>query len=772
MKKMVFILALTFMANYLYSQDYIKLNDGSEIKCKIVSINNDVVKYRAYLRNISIGPLYAEDYISLNRDLIKTIQYENNSWIKEDIVDVQNKDVDVSTSTALINNYLNEEISKKEEEYAIEDDTETLIGKMLFGDDYVSDDANKQALYDEIYQQIEIDDLANDTTYYDEFEEGYTEMTVVHDNSFYDDISDKEWEIYDKALDSLEANNVVSAAKDLISLFDYNEEPTHIGLLANDVLADIYASQQDLYNLGVCARYTRSYMANHLWDSEVSNNYSKVLSYIGDIKNNLPFTEDLTGIWVSDFSIGGEYIPYLMIEINNNGGNYQGRILPGCYVANKYSISSNTNYLLSYTNGFTVDMDALQSHLFFGDSKYRGSSGILAKAATDFTKEVSETLITSINLNVNDVWERQLQASGVELGAAALSALFAMASVTKETDRTIDLVMTESYDGAMVAVIIESIIENWSDGRHKENHYPYNFMMYKLYPDFDGAFIGYDNQSIGFRKSSVNDKYQNKRINKAENNKKTYNGLCENTCYSYIHYCEKLDNNTERAIRYRFEAANKGSLYGEKTYNDGSQYMGMMYADTKMEHGKGKIIFKDNGIYEGCFVNGEMNGRGKYTYPNGRDYIIQNYENNKRNGVYIEYTGDTIKIESYFEMDKLVGITTISYANGDSIFINHDYNGTMKPIEKRKTNGDYFIGFTDVKGKKMNGVWYEIDGTTIENKYKDGEKHGLSTTNKPDGTIIKEHWKNGKKDGKTKIKNPDGSVSVEYWKDGTKIERQ
>ena len=96
----------------------------------------------------------------------------------------------------------------------------------------------------------------------------------------------------------------------------------------------------------------------------------------------------------------------------------------------------------------------------------------------------------------------------------------------------------------------------------------------------------------------------------------------------------------------------------------------------------------------------------------------------------------------------------------------------MKPIEKRKTNGDYFIGFTDEKVKKMNGVWYEIDGTTIENKYKDGEKHGLSTTNKPDGTIIKEHWKNGKKDGKTTIKNPDGSVVVEKWKNGVKIEKQ
>ena len=454
----------------------------------------------------------------------------------------------------MINNYLNDETQKREENNNIDYDTESLIGKMLFGDDYISDDTNKQALYDEIYQNIEIDDLENDTTYYDEFEEGYTELTVIHDNSFYDDISDKEWAIYDRALDSLETNNEVSAVNDLISLFDYNEEPTHIGLLANDVLADIYASKQDLYNLGVCMRYTRSYMADHLWDSEVSKNYSRILSYIGDIKNDMPFTEDLTGIWVSDFSIGGEYIPYLMIEITRRNDTYHGLILPGCYVAKKYNLGSNNNFLLSHTNGFTVNIDSLQSHLFFGDYKYRGSSGILATEATKITQEIAQGLITNININVSDVSQRLLQNGLVEGGAAVISGLFAMASVTKETDRTIDLVMTESYDGAMVAVIIESLYENWSDGRHKESHYPFDFMMYKLYPDCDASFIGYDNQIVGYKTYKNSDK----KIKKTELNKKAYNILCENTCYSYIHYCEKLDNNTERAIRYRFEAANKG----------------------------------------------------------------------------------------------------------------------------------------------------------------------------------------------------------------------
>ena len=774
MKKIVFILALTFIANFLYSQDYIKLHDGSEIKCKIVSINSDIVKYRAYLRNISIGPLYSEEYLSLNRDLIKTIQYENNSEIKEDIVDIKSEDMDVSTSTALINSYLNEEMSRKDDGYAVGDDTETLIGKMLFGDDYVSDYSDNQNNDDgELYQQLEIVYIEEDTAYFDEFERVPTVLTMIHDNSFYDDISEIEWGIYDRALDSFENYDDVSAIKDLTSLFDYDAEPTHIGLLANDVLADIYASQQDLYNLGVCASYTRSYMVDHLWDSEISQKYSKILSYIGDIKNEMPFTEDLTGIWVSDFSIGGEYIPYLMLEINDNGSYYQGKILPGCYVAKKYNLSSNSNSSLSNTNGFMVDLDSLQSHLFFGDSKYRGSIGTLATAATDFTKDVSKMLITSIDMNVDDAWQRQLQVSGVELGTALISALIAQASVTKETDRTIDLVMTESYNGAMVAVIIESLYEYWSNGRSKNMHYPYNFMMYKLYPDYDATFIGYDNQSVGNKKTKAKyDIYRNKKTNKTELNKKAYNNLCENTCYSYIHYCEKLDNNTESAIRSRFEAANNGSLYGEKDYKDGSKYLGMMYADTKMENGKGKIIFKDNGVYEGYFVDGAMHGKGKYTYPNGRDYIVQNFENGKRNGEYIEYIGDTTKIELHYSNGRITGIGTITDSKGDSIFINYDINTTYKPVEIIYNDGDRFIGKSNIKLTKMQGVYYKTDGSTVEGTIKNGEKNGLFVTRKPDGTVIEEHWKNGKKNGKTTIKYADRNVVVEKWKNDVKIEKK
>ena len=377
-------------------------------------------------------------------------------------------------------------------------------------------------------------------------------------------------------------------------------------------------------------------------------------------------------------------------------------------------------------------------------------------------------MITSINMNVSDVFERQLRTSGVELGATFATAFIAMASVTKQTDRTIDLVMTESYDGAMVAVIIESLYENWSDGRSKESHYPYNFMMYKLYPDQDATFIGYDNQRIG-NKTTDDVNTTSKRINKVELNKRAYSSLCENTCYSYIHYCEKLDNTTESAIRGRFEAANNGSLFGEKVFDDGSKYVGMMYAETQIGNGKGTIYYKDGGIIEGYFLNGALDGKGKYTYPNGIDYSIINFDHGKKNGPGVMYIGDTTKIERYFDNDKEVGISISSSINGDSLFINNDSPGNMKPMEVRLHNGDYFIGKTN---KKMNakGIWYLTDGSTKEMTYKNGEKNGMSITKKPDGTIIKEHWKKGKKHGNTIITDSKGYISVEHWKDDKKIE--
>lgn len=47
-----------------------------------------------------------------------------------------------------------------------------------------------------------------------------------------------------------------------------------------------------------------------------------------------------------------------------------------------------------------------------------------------------------------------------------------------------------------------------------------------------------------------------------------------------------------------------------------------------MRHGKGVLYYKDNGYYEGEFVENRRHGKGKRTYLNG-DYYLGDFDNDE-----------------------------------------------------------------------------------------------------------------------------------------------
>ena len=129
-----------------------------------------------------------------------------------------------------------------------------------------------------------------------------------------------------------------------------------------------------------------------------------------------------------------------------------------------------------------------------------------------------------------------------------------------------------------------------------------------------------------------------------------------------------------------------GKLEGNGKYiwENGQYYIGQWKNGKK--HGKGIIYYKDGTImYEGDFVNDKKEGNGKFIWKNGK-YYIGEWKNNKKNG----------KGKDYF-------------SNGNILYEGDYINGKLDGNGKLILNiGDYYIG--QFKNGKRNGkgiVYYK-----------------------------------------------------------------
>jgi len=143
-------------------------------------------------------------------------------------------------------------------------------------------------------------------------------------------------------------------------------------------------------------------------------------------------------------------------------------------------------------------------------------------------------------------------------------------------------------------------------------------------------------------------------------------------------------------------------------------------------HGKGKIIFHNGDVYEGDFVDGKYNGKGKKTYHDGS-----------------VYKGDWVD-------DKRTGTGKMTYADGS--------------INEGNWKDDKFI---DGKDKDK---WEFDDNSWYEGDFVNGKPHGRGKrTWRKSGSAValavyEGDFINGKQHGKGKITYYDGSFEEGNWR--------
>ena len=272
------------------------------------------------------------------------------------------------------------------------------------------------------------------------------------------------------------------------------------------------------------------------------------------------------------------------------------------------------------------------------------------------------------------------------------------------------------------------------------------------------------------------------------------NSLKENIPYSIAY---KDDLNTKV---FEGETLLKNDIFennGKRFYDNDMYYIGKLI--NLSEFGEG-IIYKKSGnnrnkdtiYYEGDFVDGKKEGKGKLFYDDG-EYYIGDFLNDKRHGKGIIYYKDNMqKYKGDFENDVAKGKGELfqknyyyfgdfndGVPNGKGFLLIYEYNFTYEGdfVDGKfegngkliYPNGNYYIGqFLDCK-KYGNGILFSSDHKIIyEGEYVNGEYEGEGKVMMKSGdSYYIGEFKKGERSGHGEIYDKNGTIIMEgqFFKD-------
>ena len=133
-------------------------------------------------------------------------------------------------------------------------------------------------------------------------------------------------------------------------------------------------------------------------------------------------------------------------------------------------------------------------------------------------------------------------------------------------------------------------------------------------------------------------------------------------------------------------------------------------------NGKGKEYFNGVLIYEGYYLNGKRNGRGKgYDYNSGDLEFEGEYFNGKINGKIKEYWFGKLEFEGEFINDKRNGTGKEYYDNGkikfEGKYLDNKRNGKGKEYNR---NGELIYEGEYIDGEKIGKI-YDANDNIIDN---------------------------------------------------------
>ena len=198
---------------------------------------------------------------------------------------------------------------------------------------------------------------------------------------------------------------------------------------------------------------------------------------------------------------------------------------------------------------------------------------------------------------------------------------------------------------------------------------------------------------------------------------------------------------------------NNGNIYEGFFVNDNMEGRGRIISvegfvyegdfQNNTASGYGKCLFEDGSLYKGNWVNNNKQGLGEETYPDGSSYI-GNFVNGKKNGRGKLSFPDGNSYEGEFWNNEIKGEGLYKFKDG-RIYMGHFFNNKMNGygIFKWPDNTKYY-GHYDENKKNGFGAFFWVDGKKYEGFWKDGKQDGFGYI-KENNIKSYGEWSKGKK---------------------------
>ena len=161
--------------------------------------------------------------------------------------------------------------------------------------------------------------------------------------------------------------------------------------------------------------------------------------------------------------------------------------------------------------------------------------------------------------------------------------------------------------------------------------------------------------------------------------------------------------------------------------------------------GWGIKCLRNGDIYEGRFINGELNGKG--IFKNGKNIYEGEFINGERHG-FGDFTTETYHYKGEFKNNKMDGKGEIDFYEDSQRYEGtfSENNITGKGIYKWK-NGDIYEGYMKNGKRNGKGIYTQHNGKIYEGEYINDIQEGKGKLIYPEGKTFEGNFVNGKLEG-------------------------
>ena len=178
--------------------------------------------------------------------------------------------------------------------------------------------------------------------------------------------------------------------------------------------------------------------------------------------------------------------------------------------------------------------------------------------------------------------------------------------------------------------------------------------------------------------------------------------------------------------------------------------------------GWGIKCLRNGDIYEGKFINGELNGKG--IFKNGKNIYEGEFINGERHG-FGDFTTETYHYKGEFKNNKMDGKGEIDFYEESQRYEGtfSENNITGKGIYKWK-NGDIYEGYMKNGKRNGKGIYTQHNGKIYEGEYINDIQEGKGKLIYPEGKTFEGNFVNGKLDGEVLYTENDKTNKVIFSK--------